>query len=277
MMDKHPVIPLLSLAITSILFGVVFFNALPNAPGGILVGCVAFTIATAFAYWLRAVHGCVRHEVDTDQDASTSAQNFEIIDEYLNQNSERKKTSKSSGPAWIQKLKKWMSKLGKGKNTTDEPDQRNQENGDDNLLHHFGQNSRTTDSKSLYQKSGTMDSDMLKKQQRNWKKISLGNEQPQEKAGLSDKLDVEGEYPEHIITAVVSTISIIILVSIIAVLAYFFPEAFSQLWDVVKKNVDEGKTMISDNVEAAADLLTETQNPDTITLKSLYDRFISLF
>ena len=169
-----------------------------------------------------------------------------------------------------------MSKLGKGKNTTDEPDQRNQENGDDNLLHHFGQNSRT-DSKSLYQKSGTMDSDMLKKQQRNWKKISLGNEQPQEKAGLSDKLDVEGEYPEHIITAVVSTISIIILVSIIAVLAYFFPEAFSQLWDVVKKNVDEGKTMISDNVEAAAELLTETQNPDTITLKSLYDRFISLF
>ena len=134
-----------------------------------------------------------------------------------------------------------------------------------------------------------MDSDMLKKQQRNWKKNSLGNEQPQKKAGLSyphkgqsnavsEQLDVEGEYPDHIIiTAVVSTISTITLVSIIAVLVYFYPEAFSQLWDVVKKNVDEGKTMISDNVEAAADLLTETQNPNTVTLKSLYDNFINLF
>ena len=113
-MDKHPIIPLLSLAITSILFGVVYFNVLPNAPGGTLVGGVAFTIASAFAYWLRAAHGCARNEVDTDQDASTSTQNFEIMDEYRNQNSARKKTSKSSGPTWIQKLKKWMKKLGKG-------------------------------------------------------------------------------------------------------------------------------------------------------------------
>ena len=94
---------------------------------------------------------------------------------------------------------------------------------------------------------------------------------------MSEKLDVEGEYPEHIITAVVSTISIIILVSIIAVLVYFFPEAFSQFWEVVKKNVDEGKTMISDNVEAAVEHLTETQNQDTFTFNSLYDKFMNLF
>ena len=292
-MDKHPIIPLLSLAITSILFGVVYFNGFPNAPGGTLVGCVAFTIATAFAYWLRAMHGCVRYEVDTHQDASTSTQNFEIMDEYLNQNSERKKTSKSSVPTlikklkkWIQKVKKWMSKLGKGQDSTYEPDQNNQ---DDDELHQFGQNSRTTDSKSLNQKSGTMDSDMLKKQQRDWKKISHDNEQPKEKAGLSypfqaqsntmsEDQDVDdGCQKQVIITAIVSTISTITLVSIIAVAVFLFPEAFSQFWDVVKKNVEEGKTMINDNVEAAVDLLTETQNQDTFTFKSLYDKFMNLF
>ena len=56
-----------------------------------------------------------------------------------------------------------------------------------------------------------------------------------------------------------------------------FPEAFSQFWEVVKKNVDEGKTMISDNVEAAVEHLTETQNQDTFTFKSLYDKFMNLF
>ena len=118
MMCHQPIIPLLSLAITSIVFGLIHLTVLPNAPGGTLVGCVAFTIATAFAYWHHAVNACVEYELGPDEDALSSVQN-------LNLSPKKNKTLKSKVQTWFQKFKLWLRNLVRRHDNTNDAEHKN--------------------------------------------------------------------------------------------------------------------------------------------------------
>ena len=52
-----PIIPLVSLTVSCCVFGIAYFDASPYSTGALL-SCLAFSIATAFAYWLYASQNC---------------------------------------------------------------------------------------------------------------------------------------------------------------------------------------------------------------------------
>ena len=97
-MIDTPWIPLISLIISSIWFGLAYFDVVPYSPATLL-GCVAFTLATAFVYWLYASQACVGTE---GQPKSSSNVNL-------------KTPNQSKKPNWFKKLwkkiKDWMKSL----------------------------------------------------------------------------------------------------------------------------------------------------------------------
>ena len=97
-MIDTPWIPLISLIISSIWFGLAYFDVVPYSPATLL-GCVAFTLATAFVYWLYASQACVGTEGQP-----TSSSNVNL-----------KTPNQSKKPNWFKKLwkkiKDWMKSL----------------------------------------------------------------------------------------------------------------------------------------------------------------------
>ena len=97
-MIESPCLHLTSLIISSICFAIACFDVIPCSPA-ILVGCLAFTLATAFVYWLHASQACVGTE---GQPKSSSNVNL-------------KTPNQSKKPNWFKKLwkkiKDWMKSL----------------------------------------------------------------------------------------------------------------------------------------------------------------------
>jgi len=107
-MIETPLIPLISLIISSIWFGLAFFDVVPFSAAA-LIGCLAFTLATAFNYWIYASHTCVgsngqpklspsvKQKTPGDDDKTTP---------WI------KSTPQSKKPNWLkklwQKMKDWM-------------------------------------------------------------------------------------------------------------------------------------------------------------------------
>ncbi len=110
-MIESPWLHLTSLIISSIWFGIACFDVIPCSPA-ILVGCLAFTLATAFVYWIIASQTCVG---DDGQPKSASS----IIQKTPSDTNERnllnEDPSQSKKPNWFQKMwkkiKNWMKNL----------------------------------------------------------------------------------------------------------------------------------------------------------------------
>ena len=65
------IIPIVSLAITSILFGIAYLFETVTLVRGILVGLLAFTLSTAFSYWISASFTCPDQKSDSREKIKT--------------------------------------------------------------------------------------------------------------------------------------------------------------------------------------------------------------
>jgi hypothetical protein len=52
-----PIIPIISLTLSTIVFGTLYYDAVPHSPG-VQIALLAFSIATAFGYWIHANLTC---------------------------------------------------------------------------------------------------------------------------------------------------------------------------------------------------------------------------
>ena len=106
-MHQVPIIPLLCLAVSSILFGLAYSDAVLYSPGA-LIACLAFTFATVLAYWIYCQPCSNQEAKEAHKDPSSTA-----------------RVSLPAKPDVLTKIKDWFSPAaGKG----DEPNEANKPN-----------------------------------------------------------------------------------------------------------------------------------------------------
>ncbi len=101
-MIETPCIPLISLIISCIWFGLTFFDVVPFSSAALL-GCLAFTLATAFVHWLYASQTCVGTDGQTKSKSG--------VNQKTPSNTNQKTPWNKGIP--LSKIRNWFKKLWK--------------------------------------------------------------------------------------------------------------------------------------------------------------------